>query len=141
MPPTIVPMNDLESGFQPHFVTMSRTYSAALRAPSGIRQKMLVVAQFVLELVVFALWALSFAGGSHLRSCCASVERNNRLVSTLPARWTYVFLETVFAARIVASIPAHLAVANSFARRRATTLAVVSALHYGVMKYGMHWST
>ena len=52
---TIVPMVNLRSGFQLYFATRSRTHSAALLAPSGIRPKMLVVAQFVLELVVFAL--------------------------------------------------------------------------------------
>ena len=55
VPPTIVPMFDLKSGFQLHLATRSRTYSAALLAPSGIRNKMIVVAPFVLELVVFAL--------------------------------------------------------------------------------------
>ena len=52
---TIVPMVNLKSGFQLYFATRSRTYSAALIAPSGIRKRMIVVAPFVLELVVFAL--------------------------------------------------------------------------------------
>ena len=60
VPPTIVPMNDLKSGFQLHFATRSRTYSAALLAPSGIRKKMIVVAPFVLELFVFQLLPFLF---------------------------------------------------------------------------------
>ena len=55
VPPTIVPMSDLKSGCQLHLATWPRTHSAALLAPSGIRNKMIVVAPFVLELVVFAL--------------------------------------------------------------------------------------